>query len=124
MGIAVGVVTSLVATWAYPALLQTFRVTPNAVEMESEFIQRNINATLTAYGLDDIETTNYAAHTEAEPGQLREDAEATAQGARAAGIAAEHLQVDAAAPAACQPFETPPPLIGHRCNPPRLPGGS
>ncbi len=79
VGIAVGVVTSLVATWAYPALLQTFRVTPNAVEMESEFIQRNINATLTAYGLDDIETTNYAAHTEAEPGQLREDAEATAQ---------------------------------------------
>lgn len=78
-GIAVGVVTSLVVSWAYPALVQTFKVTPNAVEMESEYIQRNIDATRTAYGLDDIETTNYTAETDAEPGQLREDAETTAQ---------------------------------------------
>lgn len=78
-GIAAGVVASLVVVWAYPALVQTFKVTPNAVEMESPYIQRNIDATRTAYGLDDIETTNYAATSQAEAGQLRADADTTAQ---------------------------------------------
>lgn len=78
-GIAAGVVASLVVGWAYPALVQTFKVTPNAVEMESPYIQRNIDATRTAYGLDDIETTNYAATSQAAAGQLRADADTTAQ---------------------------------------------
>ncbi|MCF2706594.1 UPF0182 family protein [Arcanobacterium haemolyticum] len=78
-GIAAAVVAGLVVGWAYPALVQNFRVTPNAVEMESEYIQRNIDATRTAYGLDDIETTNYTAQTEAEAGQLRADADTTTQ---------------------------------------------
>lgn len=78
-GIAVGLVSMLVVSWAYPALVETFRVTPNAVEMESPYIQRNINATLNAYGLDDVEPTTYNARTDAEAGQLRQDADATAQ---------------------------------------------
>ncbi|MGO1590348.1 UPF0182 family membrane protein [Ancrocorticia sp.] len=78
-GIAVGVVTMLVVSWAYPALVQNFQVTPNAVEKESPYIQRNIDATLAAYDLDDIETTTYSARTDAEEGQLQEDAQATAQ---------------------------------------------
>ncbi len=78
-GIAVGLVSMLVVSWAYPALVQNFRVTPNAVELESPYIQRNINATLNAYGLDDVETTTYNARTDAEAGQLRQDADATAQ---------------------------------------------
>ncbi len=78
-GIAVGIVAMLVVSWAYPTLVQNFRVTPNAVEMESPYIQRNIDATLNAYGLDDVETTTYTARTDAEAGQLRQDADATAQ---------------------------------------------
>jgi len=78
-GIAVGLVTMLVVSWAYPALVQNFQVTPNAVEKESPYIQRNIDATLDAYGLDDVETTTYSARTDAEAGQLQEDAQATAQ---------------------------------------------
>ena len=78
-GIAVGLVTMLVVSWAYPALVQNFQVTPNAVEKESPYIQRNIDATLAAYDLDDIETTTYSARTDAEAGQLQEDAQATAQ---------------------------------------------
>ena len=78
-GLVVGLVASLVVTWAYPALVQRFKVVPNAVEFESEYIQRNIDATLKAYGLDEVEKTNYSAKTEAEAGQLREDAETTAQ---------------------------------------------
>lgn len=78
-GLAAVVVASLVVTWAYPAIVQRFEVVPNAVEMESEYIQRNIDATLVAYGLDKVEKTSYEARTEAEAGQLREDAETTAQ---------------------------------------------
>ncbi len=78
-GLVVGLVSSLVVAWAYPALVQQFKVRPNAVEMESEYIQRNIDATLKAYGLDEVEKKKYSAKTEAEAGQLREDAETTAQ---------------------------------------------
>lgn len=78
-GLVVGLVASLVVTWAYPALVQRFKVVPNAVELESEYIQRNIDATLKAYGLDEVEKKSYSAKTEAEAGQLREDAETTAQ---------------------------------------------
>ncbi|MDD7384844.1 MAG: UPF0182 family protein [Actinomycetaceae bacterium] len=74
-----GLVTSLVVSWGYPAIIQQFKVTPNAVELESPYIQRNIDATLKAYGLDKVESTNYTAKTTAEAGQLRQDAEATAQ---------------------------------------------
>lgn len=78
-GLAAVIVSALVVTWAYPAIVQRFEVQPNAVEMESEYIQRNIDATLKAYGLDEVEKTNYEARTEAGAGQLREDAETTAQ---------------------------------------------
>lgn len=78
-GLAAVVVAALVVTWAYPAIVQRFEVQPNAVEMESEYIQRNIDATLVAYGLDEVEKTNYKARTEAEAGQLRADADTTAQ---------------------------------------------
>lgn len=78
-GVVVTVVSSLVIGGIYPALIQQFRVTPNARELESEYIQRNIDATLKAYGLDDMEFQTYAAKTDAEPGQLREDSESTSQ---------------------------------------------
>lgn len=78
-GVVVTVVSSLVIGGIYPALIQQFRVTPNARELESEFIQRNIDATLKAYGLDDMSFETYAAKTDAEPGQLREDSESTSQ---------------------------------------------
>lgn len=78
-GIGVAVLAQLVVGLAYPALVQQFKVQPNAVELESPYIQRNIDATLHAYGLDDIDETTYNAKTEATKGQLREDTESTAQ---------------------------------------------
>ncbi|WP_131333606.1 UPF0182 family protein [Schaalia vaccimaxillae] len=79
IGVAVTVVSALVVGMAYPALIQQFRVTPNERALEAEYIQRNIDATLKAYGLDDLEVTNYDAKTTAEAGQLREDSESTQQ---------------------------------------------
>ncbi len=78
VAIALMIVSSLVVGMGYPAFVQRFQVDPNAVERESEFIQRNINATRVAYGIDGIETERYTARTDTEPGQLREDSESTA----------------------------------------------
>ena len=79
VGVAVTVVSALVVGGAYPALVQQFRVTPNARQMETPYIQRNIDATLAAYGLDEVEYQTYAAKTDVAPGQLRDDAQATSQ---------------------------------------------
>ncbi len=79
VGVAVTIVSALAIGMAYPALIQQFRVTPNARQMEQPYIQRNIDATLTAFGLDDVEYQTYAAKTDVSPGQLREDSESTSQ---------------------------------------------
>lgn len=74
IGVALLTVTSIVAGGIYPALVQSLRVSPSERALEAPFIERNINATRAAYGIDDIERTSYAAVTEAEAGQLRQDA--------------------------------------------------
>nr|WP_216395276.1 UPF0182 family protein [Arcanobacterium phocae] len=79
VGIASVFAVALVVNFAYPALLQRFKVDPNAAELESTYIQRNIDATLEAYGLSDVETQQYEARTTVEAGQLREDSQTTAQ---------------------------------------------
>lgn len=79
IGVSVTIVSALVIGGMYPALIQQFRVTPNERALESEYIQHNIDATLEAYGLADLEYTNYDAATTAQPGQLREDSESTSQ---------------------------------------------
>lgn len=79
VGLALMVVSALVVGLAYPAIVQRFTVDPNAVEKESEFISRNIKATLQAFGLDEVVSLPYEAETEAEAGQLRQDSESTAQ---------------------------------------------
>ena len=70
VAIASAIVVSLVLTVAWPMLLQRFRVNPNAQEMESTYIQRNIDATREAYGLNNVKTEQYQATTEGEAGAL------------------------------------------------------
>lgn len=79
VAIASAVVVSLVLTVAWSMLLQRFRVNPNAQEMESTYIQRNIDATRAAYGLNKVKTEQYKATTEGEAGALADSAESTAQ---------------------------------------------
>ena len=78
IGVSLMVVSGIVVGGIYPALVQRFQVQPNAQAMESEYIQRNIDATRTAFGLDDIEVSPYDAKTTAEQGALRQDADTTA----------------------------------------------
>lgn len=72
------VITALLVGTLYPWVVQRFVVDPNAKPLESEYIQRNIDATRAAYGVDDLEVTSYDATTTAEAGALKNDAETTA----------------------------------------------
>jgi uncharacterized membrane protein (UPF0182 family) len=72
------VVGAVVIGGIYPAVVQRFQVNPNQQDAEAPFIQRNIDATLAAYDLEDVEISDYNASVTAEPGALREDAETTA----------------------------------------------
>lgn len=73
------VVCAMVLSFAWPALLQRFKVAPNAQELEATYIQRNINATKFAYGLNNVKKESYNATSEGKSGALAKEAESTAQ---------------------------------------------
>ena len=75
---ALMVVSSLVVSGLYPWIVQTFQVVPNERTLESQFLQRNIDATRLAFDLDDVEVVEYDAKVVAEAGALRNDAATTA----------------------------------------------
>ncbi len=78
IGLGVMVVSAIAVGGVYPALVQRFQVAPNEQQFEAPYIQRNIDATKTAYGLNDVQVSSYDATTKATPGALRADAETTA----------------------------------------------
>ncbi len=78
VGTVLFLVSSIVLGIGYPWGVQQFQVRPDEKSLESEYIQRNIDATRAAYGLDKVEVERYDAVTDAEPGALRDDAAATA----------------------------------------------
>jgi len=80
IGTALLIVSSLVIGSIYPAIIQRFQVEPSARTLEAEYIDRAIDATRAAYGVDDehVKVQEYSATTTAEQGALREDAETTA----------------------------------------------
>jgi hypothetical protein len=61
--------SSLVIGVAYPAIVQQFVVKPSANEREAPYIERAIEMTRQAYGLDDVEYVDYARETEATDGE-------------------------------------------------------
>lgn len=73
------VVCAMVLSFAWPALLQRFKVAPNAQELEATYIQRNIDATKFAYGLNNVKKESYKATSEGKSGALAKEAESTAQ---------------------------------------------
>ncbi|WP_457100267.1 UPF0182 family membrane protein [Microbacterium sp. P5_E9] len=72
-------VSAIVLGVGYPWVLNTFQVRPNQLALESDYYQRNINMTQTAYGIDGLEKSDFTAATDAAAGQLRADAATTAQ---------------------------------------------
>ncbi len=67
------VVSAVVIGGIYPAYTQQFRVKPNEVQREAEYIGRNIEATRRAYGIQDTVVTDYAGERTASPSELRAD---------------------------------------------------
>jgi uncharacterized membrane protein (UPF0182 family) len=53
-------VTSVIVGGIIPAAVQRLSVEPNEIDRESQYIQRNIDATRDAYDLADIEVTDFA----------------------------------------------------------------
>ncbi|MFD2674163.1 UPF0182 family membrane protein [Gulosibacter bifidus] len=78
IGVGGLLIVGLVTGVAYPWFVQNLQVGPNEQQLETEYIQHNIDSTRAAYGLDKVEETDYEGVTTAEPGQLRKDAETTA----------------------------------------------
>lgn len=56
--VIVYVLILLVGTGAYPALIQQYKVTPNEIALEKEYIENNIRYTRQAYGLDNIQDSS------------------------------------------------------------------
>ena len=76
IGLTLMMLSSIVLGIVYPGAVQYFSVRPDEPDKERDYIERNIAATRAAYGVDNVEITDYSAKTTANAGQLRSDAEA------------------------------------------------
>jgi uncharacterized protein len=75
VGLALLVLSAILLGVVWPGLVQQFQVSPSEPDREAPFIQRNIEATRQAYGIDQSEVTQYDAKATLSPEQLRADAE-------------------------------------------------
>ncbi|MGH2682523.1 MAG: UPF0182 family protein [Actinomycetota bacterium] len=73
---AIGILAlaSIVIGGLFPAFVQRFRVAPQELQLETEFIDHNIAFTRRAYDLDDIETVPFAAAPELTAEEIEENA--------------------------------------------------
>jgi uncharacterized membrane protein (UPF0182 family) len=76
IGLTLMLLSAIVLGVVYPGAVQYFSVRPDEPDKERPYIQRNIDATRAAYGVDKAQITDYSATTTATVGQLRADAEA------------------------------------------------
>lgn len=74
IGVATLLALSVVVGSIYPALVETYKVSPSRSSLEQPYLQDNIDSTRAAYGVADVKTEEYDAVSEASAGQLREDA--------------------------------------------------
>lgn len=67
------ILSGLIIGVAWPAILEQFSVRPNANQREAESIERNMEATRFAYGIDGIKYDDYSGQSEATPEQIRDE---------------------------------------------------
>jgi uncharacterized membrane protein (UPF0182 family) len=77
-GLALLGISSFLVSGVYPALIQQFQVKPSESSKEAPYIQRNIEATRAAYGLDKVDVKDYQATISTSAGQLTNDVETIA----------------------------------------------
>ncbi|HEX6208801.1 MAG TPA: UPF0182 family protein, partial [Actinomycetota bacterium] len=73
IGLGLLVLTSVLAGAVWPAAIQRFRVDPQELQREREFITRNIDFTRQAYGLDGVEAESFPAEPELTREELEEN---------------------------------------------------
>ncbi|MFN9953541.1 MAG: UPF0182 family protein, partial [bacterium] len=73
-GVALLGISSFLISGVYPSLIQQFQVKPSESSKEAPFIQRNIESTRAAYGLDKVNVIDYQATVDTSAGQLSDDA--------------------------------------------------
>nr|WP_269770662.1 MULTISPECIES: UPF0182 family protein [Nocardiopsis] len=71
------VLSAVLVGVAYPEIVQRFQVAPNEQRLESPYIERNIEYTRQAYGIDDAEVQAYDATTELSAQDLVEESQDT-----------------------------------------------
>jgi hypothetical protein len=74
--IAIGilVLASIVVGGIIPAFVQRFRVAPQELQLEAQYIEYNIEFTRRAYDLDDVETVSFTAAPELTSQEIEENA--------------------------------------------------
>jgi uncharacterized membrane protein (UPF0182 family) len=78
IGVGLWFVVAVVAGAIYPAIVQAFKVNPAQNTLELPYIQRNINATRAAYGLNGVKSVNYPAAATLTASQLSANADTLA----------------------------------------------
>ncbi|WP_170024346.1 UPF0182 family protein [Planctomonas sp. JC2975] len=78
VGTALLIVSAIIVGVIYPWGVQKLVVAPSEKTLESSYIQRSIDSTRQAFGIDKVKTSTYDAKTDAKQGALRNDAETTA----------------------------------------------
>jgi len=73
-GTALMVISSVLIAGIYPGAIQQFQVKPSESSKEAPYIQRNIDATRAAYGLQNVVMQDYNATISTSAGQLAKDA--------------------------------------------------
>ncbi len=63
----------VLANFVYPGLFQRFQVEPDEFTREAPYIERNLEGTRTAYGLDNFNEIEFQAKSELDPKVLAED---------------------------------------------------
>ncbi|MFJ8308690.1 MULTISPECIES: UPF0182 family protein [unclassified Streptomyces] len=79
IGFGLMVLSAILIGGLYPAIVQKFQVQPNEQAKEAPYIQKNIDATRKAYGIDSADVTDYKGTTDAKDNpKLRSDADSAA----------------------------------------------
>ena len=71
VGLVVLALVSILVGGIYPTVVQRFQVAPQELQREEPFIQRNIDATRKAFGLDNVELSDFPAATDLSRQELR-----------------------------------------------------
>ncbi|SEF84907.1 hypothetical protein SAMN05216223_102240 [Actinacidiphila yanglinensis] len=74
IGFGLMVLSAVLIGGLYPAIVQKFQVQPNEAAKEAPYIQRNIDATRAAYGIDHTVESDYKGTSKTPAAKLRADA--------------------------------------------------